>query len=313
MMIDKVSWNRRRFHKPTARYRLTALIFSAILLAFTVSSPAQPVQPHCESTSICPGEDLIYEVRWMGLSLGRIRLRTSPSILDRGSVIHSASARIDSYDGLPFVDVHAVDSTWMDTGLFSDRYRNYEKKSDGWFTEQLRVDSTRRFVTIESYLADSVGGPPLKPPAVDTIALDGNPIQNGLSILFFAREEVRKTRRGVGIRKDEVVPGKGENGEMRRRVSVPTVIYGKKGTTHFLFGSVPEYTEVDAMKDRKVRVMPFHGTAEFKGLFGLTGEFRGWCTDDNASVPVRAELQVMLGSIKVELIRYRRAGWTPPE
>ncbi len=265
------------------------LALSLFLLRGGVCSQIPPA-----TQMICPGEDLLYEVSWMGIGLGRIRVVTWPSVQSGGVLIHRASAHINSYDGLPFVNVHAVDSTEMDLQFFSEAYLNFEQQDDGWSSERLLVDSVHRFVVVEKSLVPSIGAPPLRPPELDTVKLDGSPIQNGLSILFFAREGAR---RGTGT---------------ARQQEVTTVIYGKKGRTRFFFGNTPEYTEIDAWKDRKIRVVRFTGKAEFKGLFGLTGDFTGWCTDDAASVPVRAELRVLLGSVRVELIRWKRAGWTPP-
>ncbi len=289
---------------------IAGLAFCSLIIPPQARSQAAPSR--CDSTSICPGEDLLYEVSWMGIALGRIRIQTYPSTIVNGSVIHHASAVINSYDGLPFVDVHAVDSTEMDGHLYSGTYRNFEKKSNGWFSELLTVDSLWRHVIIESYHSAEMGSPPLGAPHYDTISLSGKPMENGLSILFFAREEVRKSRKGESGAGELVREDDGPKG-LKRGLSVQTVVYGKKGMTKFLFGTVPEYTEIDAYKDRKIRVVPFEGKAEFKGLFGLTGDFRGWCTDDNASIPVRAELQVLIGSVKAELIHWKRPGWTPPE
>jgi hypothetical protein len=127
-------------------------------------------------------------------------------------------------------------------------------------------------------------------------------VQDGLSILYFTRYIVRENRllhtTGYGRAPDEI--------------RVPTVVYGKEGITRFTLAKEPEYVEMAAVKNRKVRTIPFDGRAEFKGLFGLNGDFQGWCTDDAASVPVRAELKVILGSVRVELIWWRRRGWSPP-
>jgi hypothetical protein len=51
---------------------------------------------------------------------------------------------------------------------------------------------------------------------------------------------------------------------------------------------------------------------EFSGIYGLTGPFEGWFSNDDARVPIRANMEVMLGSVKVELIGWNRGGWNPP-
>jgi hypothetical protein len=44
----------------------------------------------------------------------------------------------------------------------------------------------------------------------------------------------------------------------------------------------------------------------------LTGDFEGWFSNDEARVPILAKMKVILGSITIELMRWKRAGWTPP-
>jgi hypothetical protein len=69
--------------------------------------------------------------------------------------------------------------------------------------------------------------------------------------------------------------------------------------------------EVDAIK-YPVDVVHFEGEAGFVGIFGLTGGFEGWFSNDAAQVPILARMKVILGSVKIELIKWKRAGWTPP-
>jgi hypothetical protein len=61
-----------------------------------------------------------------------------------------------------------------------------------------------------------------------------------------------------------------------------------------------------------VDVVKFEGVAEFKGIFGLTGEFTGWFSNDDARVPIKANMEVIIGSVTIELMQWKRAGWLPP-
>ena len=47
-------------------------------------------------------------------------------------------------------------------------------------------------------------------------------------------------------------------------------------------------------------------------IFGLTGVFEGWFSDDAASVPISAKMHVLIGSVRIELLRWKRSNWTPP-
>jgi hypothetical protein len=69
--------------------------------------------------------------------------------------------------------------------------------------------------------------------------------------------------------------------------------------------------EIDAV-DYPIDVVGFEGNAEFVGIFGLTGGFDGWFSNDEARVPIVAHMKVILGSVTLELMSWKRPGWTPP-
>jgi hypothetical protein len=70
-------------------------------------------------------------------------------------------------------------------------------------------------------------------------------------------------------------------------------------------------TEIDAVK-YPVETIEFDGRADFVGIFGLTGGFSGWFSNDEAAVPIIAKMKVILGSIRLELVKWNRPGWVPP-
>ncbi len=239
---------------------------------------------------ISPGEELTYEVRWFKVRLGRIRLRTFPSTRDSIETIHHASATVDSYEGLPFVDVHARDRTDMDSLFYSRGFRAFEKKGDRWRAEISTYNLPARLMVVERSMHPTISSPPEAPPSYDTIMLPENRIQDGLSILYFARAHLHSAA----------------------QITVPTVVYGKLGRTHFTFAEQSMPIEIDALDDKRIRVRPFEGKAEFEGLYGLTGDFKGWFSDDEAAVPIKAEMKVLLGSVTIELVSWSRSGWQPP-
>ncbi len=266
------------------------ILFAAALF-LSGSAPAPPQSDrHSSSGIISPGEELTYEVRWFKVKLGRIRLRTFATTHDDGEAIYHASASVDSYEGLPFVDVHARDRTDMDSLFYSRGFRAFEKKDRIWHAEISRYNLPAKTVVIERSLHSTISSPPDGPATYDTVHIPDNRIQDGLSILYFARANVHSAH----------------------QLRVPTVVYGKLGTTHFAFDSQPTTTGIDALEDKKLRVKYFEGKAEFEGLYGLTGDFKGWFSDDEAAVPIKAEMKVLLGSVTIELTDWSRKGWQPP-
>jgi len=270
----------------------------AIFLLFLSSLPvhsssdrtfAQDRPQFFSAAFVSPGEELTYEVRWFGVALGRVRLTTLPPTTGAGGTIYHTSATIDSYDGLPFVDVHARDRSDMDPLFFSIAFRAAEKKGGRWRSEISRTDTAGRLLIIERVNLRSPSAAPEDAPAFDTLHLPSAQIQDGLSILSFARAHLRS---GSALR-------------------VPTVVYGKLGTTRLQFSESTTSIQIEAI-GKRVRARAFEGTAEFEGVFGLSGDFKGWFSDDSAALPLKAEMKVLLGSITIELTAWKRSGWDPP-
>ena len=113
--------------------------------------------------------------------------------------------------------------------------------------------------------------------------------QDGLSLFYYARGNVHTSR----------------------EVNVPTFVNEKKVNTYINFMNKLGSSEIDAVK-YPIETIEFNGRADFVGIFGLTGGFTGWFSNDDAAIPIVAKMKVILGSIRVELVRWNRGGWVPP-
>jgi hypothetical protein len=282
------------FHVKRKIRHIIYFIFTFLIPALFIGGShtflySQSISDSCQTSVICPGEELVYEVSWLNVKLGQIRLKTSPSTNLDGKITHHAAAYIDSYEGLPLVDLHAIDHTDMDTLFYSTGFHAMETKGKGWRFETARYDFPHKQVIVEKVLQKERKLSPASPVHFDTVSLSDSFLQDGLSIVYFARANVHRNT----------------------TIVVPTLVYGKLGKTRFNFSDETVYEEIDAVKDKKIRVVQFTGKAEFEGLFGFTGDFKGWFSDDSASVPIKAEMKVILGSAKIELIEWKRNGWNP--
>ncbi len=263
-----------------------SLFVGGILLAFSLTLrgaiPPAPL-PHRPPANevIADGEDLTYEVTWTVFKLGTIRLRTHGD--------YSAEAQVDSYDHLPFVDLHAVHYTSMDSCFYSVGSHSFQKEDDGWQGQEYRYDTAQRRLYVEELFKKEFRSPPFKRVAVDTIQLASMSFLDGVSIAFFPRAFIHTSG----------------------TISVPTVLYGKLGETTFHFGEPASTESIDA-DPNPVRVVKVNGSTSAQGIYGMTGEFTGWFSDDAAGVPVKGKLKVLIGSVTVELVQWNRKGWSPP-
>ncbi len=228
------------------------------------------------------GEDLVYEVSWTMFKLGTIRLKSLP---DRKTV-----AYIDSYAGLPFVDLHSVHYSWMDSLFLSHGSLSLEKRKDRWWGLDYRYDlPNKRVIVEEIYLKDPAAQPDSRT-AKDTLALPSSEFVDGLCIGYFPRRFIQADT----------------------TVEVPTILYGKLGQTSFRFTGDHSTESIDAL-DAPVRVVKVEGNTSVEGIFGMTGDFKGWFSDDEAGVPIKGKLTVLLGNVTIELIQWNRKGWNPPQ
>jgi hypothetical protein len=268
---------------------------AAVLLVLLLApSGSRRHLPPTDSTprfdrSFPPGEELVYEVSWWVVKLGTIRLRVTDAIHDSAGPRLRARADIDSYAELPFADLHVMTETVMDTGCWSGEFIGITKDDDAWRTIRYDHSPDDTLLLVERGKTTDREDRRFTPANVETLAVDPR-YHDGLSILYYARANA-----GSG-----------------RKITVPTVIEGSRGSTVFEFTGERRGEEIGAV-GYPVDVIGFTGVAEFSGIFGLSGDFEGWFSNDEARIPIRAGMGVILGSVEVELVSWRRDGWKPPK
>jgi len=228
------------------------------------------------------GEDLIYNVRYGFVDLGQVRIKVMNPVKTASSLTYEGKAYIDSYPKVPFVDLHAIYESVIDTGAYSLHFIGRQKGKGGWDFGHYNFEYDRNRVLIEVGTIDSVVT------RRDTLSI-GSRYNDGLSLFFFAR--------------DQLFSG--------RTVDVPTIVMEAKVNTVLNFKREHTSVEVDGI-DYPVDVIGFDGNADFVGIFGLTGGFEGWFSNDDARVPIMAKMKVIIGSVTIELMKWTRPGWTPP-
>jgi hypothetical protein len=260
------------------------LRFLGLFLAALSAAPANGQSPSAGpgGYEFVEGEDIIYNVRYAFLDLGQIRIKTRPATMVDGAPCHSTVAYINSYRGIPFVDLHAVFESMIDGQMFSRWFMGKIKQDDVWDFSRYAFQYDRKRVIVEMGRQDTMIS------ERDTVVLESS-YQDGLSLFFLAR--------------DGLFSGK--------RVNVPTMIKEKKVNTVINFRNERTSVEIDAV-EYPIDVVEFDGTMEFIGIFGLTGDFEGWFSNDAARVPIMAKMKVLIGSVTIELMQWKRGSWSPP-
>ena len=264
------------------------LLLTAVAMGMAVGVSVLPADrsqqlrsPLSGPAVLSDGEELVYEVSWTVFKLGTVRLRSHADL--------TAEAYIDSYEDLPFVDLHSVHTTRMDSLLFSRASTSMELNEARWSGLEYTYDFPESRIFVAQTVRASPDSPASQRTPIDTISLVDTNFVDGLSIAYYPRRFV----------------------QTGQTVTVPTVLYGKLGTTTFQFPEEPTTVSIEAL-EQEVRVREVEGSTSVVGIFGMTGTFTGWFSDDVAAVPIKGTLRVLLGTVDIELVGWKRGSWNPP-
>lgn len=269
------------------------LALLAILLSPTIShrdlEAGEPVavsfQMEGNDGEFFIGEELVYNVSYSIFDIGSIKMQILDTARRNGVRVFKAKAFADSYSGLPFVDLHQVFYTEMDDDAFSQFFITH---NTGKPAKMPYVKYTYNYKKNKMmYEMGTEPGPVITKTGEETVTerhLDG------LSLFFYARK----------------------NFNQAKKYSVPVLVNEKSFKTHFNFMNKVGSQEIDAVK-YPVQTVEFDGTSDFTGVFGLTGYFQGYFSNDNAGIPIVAKMKVILGSVHIELTKWNRQGWAPPK
>ena len=230
------------------------------------------------------GEELQYNVSYSVFDIGMVKMHVIDTTIRNGEKVFKAKAYLDSYSGIPFVDLHQVFYSEMDSEAFSQFFVTHTTSKPEQMPYIKYVLDYRKsrlyfeFGIDPGGLVKRTGEEPVFEPQLD-----------GLSLFYYARQNFRQ----------------------QKRYSVPVLVNEKSYKTHFNFMNKTGSQEIDAIK-YPVATIEFDGTSDFTGVYGLTGNFRGFFSNDEAGIPIVAKMKVILGSVHIELIKWTRPGWVPP-
>lgn len=231
------------------------------------------------------GEELEYKVSYSFFNLGKIRIKVVGKEERAGRTVYRTQAFIDSNPSLPFVNLHIRFESILDEEIYSYVWLSRDSSKDQIRFRNFFFDYDNNRVVIEQGKKPHNGERTVE--EVDTLPVTVK-CQDGLSLFFYARKHVGG----------------------QQEVNVPTFIEKRQANTFINFMKKRTSEEVDAV-DYPVEVLEFNGRADYEGVFGMTGKFEGWFSNDEASVPILARMKVLLGSIKIQLERWNRPGWQP--
>jgi hypothetical protein len=232
------------------------------------------------------GEELQYKVKWSFFRIGTIVIRTVRDTSWLDSSLYRMTMSIESSDGLPFVNVHDQNESLINAAdAMSRAYSGKQGKGDDCDEIHFQYDEVhQRVFYFEKY-------PDKDKPVRESIIECVPPFLDGGSLFFFAR-----CHSGSG-----------------KVLKVPAMADGAIRTMVLDFTAPLEEVEIGAF-DKPIRTHKYTGFMDWDAgtSAGVSGEFTGWVSDDEAAVPIQAEMKVLLGTVHLELEKWHREGWIPP-
>jgi len=249
-----------------------------IILIFNFSTYSQSNQ---KNDKLLVGEDLTYVVKYAFLNLGEVRFRVLEKSNINNTSVYKTIAYIDSYPDLPFVSLHQVYESYIDSTLFPLQFFAKIFSDDTVYVQYNFIDS--------SEIKMQKGKLGTNKPWLDSTAYIHYRMQDGLSILFYARM----------------------NFDKNQQHSIPCFVNEKEETTILNFYDESEPVSIEAV-DYEIDCLRLDGKTDFVSVCGLTGSFEGWFSNDQFSVPIQAKMHVIIGSVNLELIKWNEKLWNPP-
>jgi len=263
-------------------FLLAVLVLCLVVDGFNqVDTNTHPAMSESETERLFVGEDLTYVVKYAFFNLGEVRFKVLEKTTINNTTVYKAVAHIDSYPDLPFVSLHQIYESYIDSSLFPLKFFAKIFGDDTVFVEYKFINDSKVSMKKGKY-----GSPNL---TIDSTTHVEYRMQDGLSILYFARMNFGESR----------------------TVTVPCFVNEKEETALINYFNESESVVIDAV-DYEIDCLRLDGSTDFVSVYGLTGHFEGWFSNDSFSVPIRARMNVIIGSVNLELIKWNEKLWNPP-
>ena len=232
------------------------------------------------------GEELNYRAYFGFIKLGEVKFKITSSYTEDKKNFYNAMATIKSYEGIPFVTVNFIFETTMEKEkdeVFSQKFYSSEFKDKSITREEYKFKYNKKVIEVKKETDDNID-------KEYKVNIDENTkYQDGLSIFYNARLQSFTNKNYI----------------------VPVFINQQQSSVRYSYNVNQDAVSSDLV-DYDMAVVKIAGVADFVGVFGLTGEFVGWFSDDKARVPIKAQFNVKIGSISLELYSYKKSNWKPP-
>ncbi len=228
------------------------------------------------------GEILAYDVSYSFINIGTVLFNTQK----KADNFYLCKAVMKSNESLPFVYVNYEFYSEIEVSngkIIPHKFTAYEFNKEGKqsvLTTNFNYDSDYVHIKKTGFTGDI---------EADKKIMSSTLFQDGLSIFYYARY----------------------NASYNGTQSVPVIMYVDTASMKINFNNSNTNVSIGAA-DYDISSVYLDGFAYFTAVFGLTGDFSGWFSNDHAKIPLKAKLKVKIGNVTLELKSWTRKSWTPP-
>ncbi len=230
------------------------------------------------------GEELYYEVNYSFINIGWTKF-TTEKISGRENY-YVTRAKLKSNSSLPLIDVDYdfISEIELKGGkIVPHKFTAYQYKDSKKLTVICEFHYDSNYIYIKKVNFDNVT-------EVDKRIYTSTLFQDGLSIFYYARY----------------------NSNKNESQNVPVIMHVDTALMKINFSGNKRSVEISET-DYEISSVFLDGFSYFEAVFGLTGAFSGWFSNDAARIPLKAKLEVEIGSITLELKSWKRRAWQPPK
>jgi len=187
---------------------------------------------------------------------------------------------IDSNPSIFFVNMHSVYESFIDDKFRLNLFLSDEEIDNVTYKTEYRFNYVDSLIHINM---TDVNDPTKTIVRDDTI---NETILDGTTMIYYARSNVVSTKSDT----------------------ITSFFESKRGKVIINFKGKHSKIKISALQS-PMETYYLDGVVQMKGVAGLTGPFKGWFALDEKRPPLKAELKVFIGHVKVELEDWKN--WNP--
>ncbi len=226
------------------------------------------------------GEELIYKVTWSFIRLGTIKVRIADTTIINQQKVYKIEMNLDSNPYIFFVNIHNYYESFID-----DQFRLIKHIANERI-EDKALESLHLFNYQDSTYTIRINNPEDSTKNIEKNKAIETNMYDGITLAFFARAHAHE----------------------ERLETVTTFVLDTSGLVDINFKGRGDEISIEAIPE-DIPSYYVEGEIHVEGLAGLTGPYRGWFSVDDRRAPLKAELKVFIGNVKVELDDYKK--WRP--